>query len=577
MGWVNKGDMSSPDRLNERPIYLRAIFLMLALVQSCIHIYFDSSAVPILVAPPPHPSSTEQSTHPTIRVSESLKKDVLPIVTRCLKVAAATCLVGPFVYTLSMRNLLWSCQLAFAKLYYNLPRSDARPSGYPPSRPWLMFTSFWVGFLLLFTWEASSFLFTTLLAQAPLKKGLPLSAGSKDPNGTLLNGVKSKTDTVKTFAFWELALIARLYPERRKAILADIERPGGACWTQMQVAALDVIRGISLRVSPPQQEVKPAQRVDPNALQIERLPMVAQPTVDKPIFLKKTQPQSRMERIETISENVTKTFTQSGQPWNPTQSPAAAKIKDVVERNSPRRLMQRYPQVQEQLDAIHASPIGNMFRTTRQQVINALVLGDGQGNAAVLVDAAESVTRMLVASLSEDVYGKAVAGVPEAVRVFAQAITDVEKYVDKNAQGLAGGIDEVNIVIQRLKAGVTELLSAFQMYLADVGLSIHELNLAKSAAAKRNLLERHDAGKSQIEGATSSIGQQSKMPNGQLPHGPKRDEGVDTNRDTRKDTRDATKQSQRRLVAPRERTKFDWGEGAGTERLFPQREMEKVR
>ena len=562
MGWVNRGDVSSPDRLNERPIYLRAIFLMLALVQSCIHIYLDSSAVPIPVAPPPQPSSTEQSTHPTIRVSESLKKDVLPIVTRCVKIAAATCLLGPFVYTLSMRNLLWSWQLAFAKLYYNLPRSDARPSGYPPSRPGLMFTSFWVGFLLLFTWEASSFLFTTLLAQAPLKKGHPLSAGSKDPNGTLLNGVKSKTDTVKTFAFWELALIARLYPDRRKAILADIERPGGACWSQMQVTALDVIRGISLRVSPPKQEVKPAQRVDPNALQIERMPKIAQPMIDKPVLLKDAPPQSRMERIETISGNVAKTFTQSGRPWNPTQSPAAAKAKDVLEQNSPRRLMQRYPQVQEHLEAIQASPIGNIFRTTRQQVVNALVLGDGHGNAAVIVDAGESVTRMLVASLSEDVYGKAVAGVPDAVRVFAQAITDVETYVDVNAKGLAGGIDEVDIVVQRLKAGLTELLSAFQMYLADVGLSIHELNLAKAAAAKRNLLQGQNGEKPQIKGATSGAGMQSKMANGQPLRGPKRDEGV----------RNATKQSQRRLVAPREQTKFDWGEGAGTERLFPQRE-----
>ena len=41
LGWIERGNINSPDKLNERPIYLRAVCLMLAMFQSCFFLYVD--------------------------------------------------------------------------------------------------------------------------------------------------------------------------------------------------------------------------------------------------------------------------------------------------------------------------------------------------------------------------------------------------------------------------------------------------------------------------------------------------------------------------------------------------------
>jgi nucleoporin NDC1 len=251
LSWVKRGDMSTPDRLNELPIYLMGFFVLLGIGQTIVHLYKDLSSLQIEASPLPPPSDPDQRTHRLASISHQLQVAIIPIFRRSILTSAISALLGPFVYTLCFRKSLWWLNLMFAKLWFNIPRSDARPSGYPYANPTMMLRSFVLGFLLVLTWEVSAFLFSALMMQQPLKKGQPLSAASKDPNGTLLNGIKAKNDIVKTFAFWELALIARSFPERRKAIFADIERKDGTCWAQMHVAALGVIKAISLRINPP--------------------------------------------------------------------------------------------------------------------------------------------------------------------------------------------------------------------------------------------------------------------------------------------------------------------------------------
>ena len=167
----------------------------------------------------------------------------------CAAVSGITTLLGPFIYTLTIRQWLWKFHLTFAKLFWNLSRANARATGLPPCNPYLMLKSFCLGFLLLSLWMATSIVFSLLLNQEPVKKGMPLSNGSKDPNGTLLTGLRAKRDVVKTFAFWELAFISEQLPERRKAIFADIERPEGPCWASMQAAILEIIRQIDARIA----------------------------------------------------------------------------------------------------------------------------------------------------------------------------------------------------------------------------------------------------------------------------------------------------------------------------------------
>jgi len=136
------------------------------------------------------------------------------------------------------------------------------------------------------------------------------------------------------------------------------------------------------------------------------------------------------------------------------------------------------------------SCIGRSFRTSEQERVRTVVLGSDHACTALIVDSVESLTRMLVASLSDDMYGKAISGVPEVVRTMADAIISIEGFVQTEGEGLDGKLGEVEVVVERLKSGLTELLSAFQLYLSDVGLGIGDLKKARHAAEKRRLISR---------------------------------------------------------------------------------------
>lgn len=53
------------------------------------------------------------------------------------------------------------------------------------------------GTLLVVLWEFVNKTFDVYLAQEPLKNDVPITNDSTDPNGSLLNGLKSKKDTVR--------------------------------------------------------------------------------------------------------------------------------------------------------------------------------------------------------------------------------------------------------------------------------------------------------------------------------------------------------------------------------------------
>jgi hypothetical protein len=58
-------------------------------------------------------------------------------------------------------------------------------------------------------------------------------------------------------------------------------------------------------------------------------------------------------------------------------------------------------------------------------------------------------------------------------------------------------------VVERLKAGLAELLSAFKLYLSDVGLGIVELREASHAAEKRSLIPEETVPKHETRGVAA--------------------------------------------------------------------------
>jgi nucleoporin NDC1 len=512
LGWIERGNINTPDKLNERPIYLRAVCLILALLQSFLFLHGDLGSLKISIGRHrPDSKSSAMDTHPKVPVKQQLQENGISVVIYCATVSGATALATPFIYGLFVRQWLWKFHLTFAKLFWNLSRANARPTGFPPSSPTLILRSFGLGLLLMSLWMAITVIFNLLLDQEPLKKGLSLSVGSKDPNGTLLTGLRAKRDVVKTFAFWELAFISEKQPERRKAIFADIERPDGPCWASMQEAALNVVRQIDSRiaVANPTPVTAPPQ---PQA-NIEKLPSIVPQISTEQIILNPPKGSTPRKQAEALIAASAKMIGQSAHPW----SPPVDKVKaELYNRAAP--TLKAASQWRATLDK---SRIGWFFTRTRERKIKTTILGAPQSESAVIVDAISSVTKMLVASLSEDAYGKVNKGVPDVVKTFTKTINSIETYVQSLGDGVdAAQVEDVLTIHDLLKASLAELLSAFQMYLSGVGLGVRELNDAKNAAKKLPLVgaappaeERPEMEQPQQQRRQS--GERQQRPNGQ--------------------------------------------------------------
>ncbi len=347
----------------------------------------------------------------------------------------------------------------------------------------------------MFTWETTSFFFSTFLCQEPLKKDQPLSAGSKDSNGTLITGLKAKRDVVKTFAFWELVIIAQRHPERRKAIFADIERKGGTAWSQMLNAALDVVQGINSRIEAATTKPKPTEEPqNPDAMEIDSLPRIAPPVKERPIFADSPPPQTRTQEIESFIDRGAKRVGQSRHPFDPPVWKWKELLKYVTPTGISPKDLHSVTLLEYGRSLLQDSPIGWFFKTSFERKVSTVILGSFHGNAAVIVDAIEATTRMLVASLSEDIYGKVIAGVPSTVRTFTSTINAIETFVQnvKEEPAVDSEIEEVEIILARLKTGLAELLSAFQLYLMDQGLSAAEHRKAQNATRPERLLPERE-------------------------------------------------------------------------------------
>jgi len=300
--------------------------------------------------------------------------------------------------------------------------------------------------------------------------GLPLSAASKDPNGTLLLGLKG-TGIVKTFAFWELAIIAQKHKDRRQAIFEDIDRPTGSMWPQMLQSGLKVLQGVELRINGP----PPKPTLENQQPEIKTLPNIVAELSDRSATPAKTEP-TLLER--NLQATIGLAFNDQN-PWQPpierTTKAVESALMDPFNHSVKRFVVQT-------LRLLPSSMIF-LFVTSNAAKINATVLGSPSGEEALIVDVIESITKMLLASLSEDTYGKATPTVSETIRTFTKTLTSIESFVEANKAGTEGLIEEVEIIVERLRAGLRELLAAFQIYLLDVGLGISELNQAKKAVA----------------------------------------------------------------------------------------------
>lgn len=181
-------------RLNERPIYLRSVYIMLAFLQTFIHLCYDYDRV--YLSGYKKSASTQQRSVMMLSPITQLKILAPSLIQRVIVRSGLVSLLGPFAYALFIRRTAWSWTLALARMLWDMPAA-AELSYIPPYHISLIVRCMSSSFLLILLWESSNTIFSAYVAQEPLKNDAPLTNESKDPNGSLLNGLESNKDLVK--------------------------------------------------------------------------------------------------------------------------------------------------------------------------------------------------------------------------------------------------------------------------------------------------------------------------------------------------------------------------------------------
>lgn len=183
-------------KLNERPMYLHFMFFALAFAQTCVHLWKDYDRIDVPAMQPRKLGETAAETlarGPKPRMV--LLQQLQPMAITSMRLALLVSVAGSAVYFAGPRYLLWEYYYSFCRYFISLAKTS-KPTGLAPFAP--LVARFVVeGSLLVLLWEFVNKAFDLYIAQEPLKNNRPITSDSKDPNGTLLNGLKSNKEANK--------------------------------------------------------------------------------------------------------------------------------------------------------------------------------------------------------------------------------------------------------------------------------------------------------------------------------------------------------------------------------------------
>ncbi|KAL8874251.1 MAG: hypothetical protein Q9174_000371 [Haloplaca sp. 1 TL-2023] len=496
--WVVQGRSWERSHLNERPIYLRSLYFGLALLQTIHHLYFDSDEIlasngGIGV----DPSSSDQLPDIETNPWESMKSKILPLLLEIGITSVGSSVIGPLLYTSTVRRLAWNWALSLARFVkWDIPHTE-KLSIIPPYHYTLIIRSLISGFLLLLLWRVSNLTFGAYIVQKPLKRNQPLSQDSKDPNGSLINGLKARKAVVRTFAYWELAIISQQFPERRIAIFRDIDRQGGSAWSQIFSGCLNTINAVSTRINdfgklPVQQQTS----IKPEDLQ--SLPRLGGPLREEAVFMNSPPPKTKREMVETKVGAIAKSY--GNNPVSSYGSPISPKTQQYLEsaRNkifSPEQQQAMTPAaVQSQFNTYLThflrSSIGQPFRQTFARRVRSIAFGQPYSELPTIIHAVLSLTRLATASLQEDNYGKVSRDIPLLLNTFITTHQVLQQFVttlpphwtDVEFEEGQRKTEDVKALLGVLEYGIREILKAFGGFAGDVGIDEKDLRVARSIA-----------------------------------------------------------------------------------------------
>ena len=195
LNFIEAGRMHERFRLNERPLYLRYLFYLLAAAQSGVHLWKDYDKIDVPAMKPKKDRGDAAPARRAPKPRHVLSRQLKGMATQSSSLTATIAVVGLALYFAITRNLIWGYYYNFGRYLWSLSKTST-PTGLAPFLP-LCFMFLTEGTLLVVLWEFVNKTFDVYIAQEPLKNDNPITNDSKDPNGSLLNGLKSKKDTVK--------------------------------------------------------------------------------------------------------------------------------------------------------------------------------------------------------------------------------------------------------------------------------------------------------------------------------------------------------------------------------------------
>jgi nucleoporin NDC1 len=183
--------------LNEKPIYVTSFLCFLAFVQAGFHLFYDYDRIDMPIMKTKTKGSLDQ-TPVVVPPAAQIRAKLPPMVKESMQRVVIAAATFPFVYQMnfliypgSIRRFGWSLTRSWAKMFYNLPKSSSLPS-IGPYHWRIVLTTISSGFLLVMLWELGNVSFSAYVAQEPLKNDRPITYESRDPNGSLLTGLKGK-------------------------------------------------------------------------------------------------------------------------------------------------------------------------------------------------------------------------------------------------------------------------------------------------------------------------------------------------------------------------------------------------
>ncbi|KAK0706365.1 nucleoporin protein Ndc1-Nup [Lasiosphaeria miniovina] len=468
-------------RLNEKTIFFTAHFVILGLYQAGLHLFNDNDRLSLGTSR----AKDAKKTEPTVTQWKQFW-DQLPVI---LIVTVNQSLVGLFisavVYMLFIRSTVWHALMFFLRPVYNLPKTNLLPTSLPFSFRSIL-RCWGASLMLLLVWTVGNTAFSIFLVRKPIKNGKPLTAESKDPNGSLLNGLKSKKLAIRCFAVWELADIARSFPDRRKAIYEDIDRKDAPMWAQVYGVCIDTLKEIEVRIDFYGKDPKPPV---PDPTVVEQPKRTTLPPKEDAIF--QSTPQSKNKFRNEIEKAVTQTVVDPGQgsQLSPLAKKALQSAKD------------QYRKVQ--LETTGIDDPGSLFKILSLKVLNSAVgwpfrqeysrrlahavLGEPYGDPSLYINVTAALSQFAVHSLTEDKYGNVQRDVATIIRTLTTVANKLHKFTQTlptHWTDVVGKREcpEVEAISDALKESLRELVEAFGPYARDLRLSLTDMRLAKEAA-----------------------------------------------------------------------------------------------